>query len=272
MNKYTVLLIGSNGFLGSSLKFYLKTKNFKVETVSIRTRNDIANLIEKVNCSKTYYKIINAGWSGVINGSLNKDKQNENLELQTYLFQIANSPFVIKFINFGTYNEYGDVEGILTEDLINLKPVSEYAIVKNILRQYIDSNNYWKNFLHIRIANVYGPNQPENSLYGTLLNYSNKPLYFGAGNALRDMLYIDDFCNAIFLILNSDVSGILNIGTGTSITNKKFIILLSKLFKIPLNHIYFDQQKRDNIFMSEKFTLSVEKAKSILGWETSFIL
>ena len=205
-------------------------------------------------------------------GSLNRSIQNENLELQKYLFQITFSPNVIKFINFGTYNEYGAVEGVLTENLINLKPVSEYAVVKNILRQYIESNNYFGKFLHLRIANVFGPNQPENSLYGTLLNYSNKPLYFGAGNALRDMLYIDDFCNAIFQILNSDINGILNIGSGVSITNKNFIVLLSKLFKIPSSHLYFDHQKRDNIFMSEKFTLSVEKAKSILGWETSFIL
>ena len=272
MNEYNVLIVGSNGFLGKSLTIYLKKKNVKVETVSIRTKNDIDNITEKINGSNIYYKIINAGWSGVINGSLNKDIQKENLELQNYLFQITKSQFVLKFINFGSYNEYGDVEGVLTEDLIDLKPVSEYAVVKNILRQCIDSNYNWESFIHCRIANVFGPNQPENTLYGTLLNYSNKPLYFGAGNALRDMLYIDDFCNAIFLILNSDLNGILNIGSGKSITNKNFIILLSELFKIPLNHLYFDPQKRDNIFMSENFTLSVDKAKSLLGWNTSFVL
>lgn len=272
MNEFTVLLTGSNGFLGKSLKIYLNSKNVKIETVSIRTKHDIDKLIDKVNASKNNYKIINAGWSGVINGSLNKDTQYVNFELQKYFFQISHSPNVIKFINFGSYNEYGDIEGMLTEDLINLKPISEYAVVKNMLRHYIEDSYHWKNFLHIRIANVYGPNQPTNSLYGTLLNFSNNPLYFGAGNALRDMLHIDDFCNAIYLILYSNLNGILNLGSGESITNKKFIILLSNLLKIPLNQLYFDQKKRDNIFMSENFTLSIEKAKSILDWNPSFVL
>jgi len=99
MNEYNVLIVGSNGFLGKSLTIYLK-KNVKVETVSIRTKNDIDNITEKINRSNIYYKIINAGWSGVINGFLNKDIQKGNLELQNYLFQITKSPFVLKFINF----------------------------------------------------------------------------------------------------------------------------------------------------------------------------
>jgi nucleoside-diphosphate-sugar epimerase len=272
MDEFTVLLTGSNGFLGKSLKIYLNEKNVKIETISIRTKLDIDKLIDKVNVSKNNYKIINAGWSGVTNGSLNKETQNVNFELQKYLFQISHLPNVIKFINFGSYNEYGDIEGVLTEDLINLKPISEYAIVKDLLRQHIDTIYNWKNFLHLRIANVFGPNQPINSLYGTLLNYSNSPLNFGAGNALRDMLYIDDFCHAIFLILFSNLNGILNIGSGESITNKKFIMLLSNMLKIPSNQLYFDQKKRDNTFMNDNFTLSIEKAKSLLGWNPAFIL
>ncbi len=266
MSDYTVLLTGANGFLGSSLKEYLQTKKVNVETASIRTKNDIDNLIQMINTAKVHYKILNAGWSGVINGSLNRETQNENLELQEYLFKIADSSSVLRFINFGSYNEYGSVNGLLTEDITDLKPVSEYAIVKNALRESIENSKNAEKYLHIRIANVYGPRQPSSSLYGTLLRYSGKPLYFGAGNALRDLLYIGDFCNAILHVLGSDLNGVLNIGSGISVTNKDFIIRVSESLKIPNSQLHFDHQKRDNIFMSDDFTLSIDKVKTLLGW------
>ena len=119
----------------------------------------------------------------------------------------------------------------------------------------------------MRISNIFGPLQPSNSLYGTLLRYDNESINLGAGNALRDMLYIDDFCNAISLILDSDIYGILNIGSGKSITNREFIIKISNVLNIPLGHLNFNDDHKDNVFMSDNFTLSIEKAKLLIGWE-----
>lgn len=267
MFKFNILLTGSNGFLGSAIRKHFQTIGVDIETACIRSKTDVDVLIHRINKSKAQYKILNAGWSGVKYGSLSLDIQNQNLELQKYLFQIADCSSVIHFINFGSYNEYGSLTGLLTEDLKFLKPISEYAIVKNILRRDIEDRINASKYLHLRISNVYGPTQPLNSLYGTILGYSNKPLNFGAGNAIRDMLYIDDLCDAIFRILNSDINGILNIGSGISLSNKEFILRLSAKLKIPVSQINFDNTKKDNIFMADDFTLSVSKAKTLLGWE-----
>ena len=269
MYDYVVLLTGSNGFLGRSLEIFLRLKNIKIETISLRTKNDIDNLEIKLRNSSVRYFILNAGWSGVKIGSLDKEIQQFNVGYQKLLLNVARYPSVIRFINFGSYNEYGSINGILIEGTKNLHPVSEYAKAKNELRAYIEESLYSIKFLHLRIANIYGPRQPLNSLYRTLLMYKNNPLSLGAGNALRDMLHIDDFCNAIFLILNSEISGILNIGSGISLTNKEFVLKMSKILNIPLNHLCFNEKKRDNEFMSNDFILSVDKAQELLGWKSS---
>lgn len=267
MDDYIVLLTGSNGFLGTSLKAFLSCKCIKIETFSLRTQNDIADLEIKLRNSGEKYIILNAGWSGVKIGSLDKEIQQFNLEYQKLLINVARFPSVIRFINFGSYNEYGSTKGILKEGMKDLNPVSEYAKAKNELRTYIEESAYFDKFLHLRIANIYGPGQPSNSLYTTLLMYKNKPLSLGAGNALRDMLYIDDFCNALLLIIKSKINGILNIGSGISLTNREFVLKTSETLNIPLNHLCFNEDRRDNVFMSEDFTLNVEKAHKLLGWK-----
>jgi nucleoside-diphosphate-sugar epimerase len=109
-----------------------------------------------------------------------------------------------------------------------------------------------------------------NTLYGTLINYlsSNQSLKFGACNSQRDMLYISDFCHSIELIIKQTIplSGVLNIGSGHTRSNKDFILDFARKNNIPESVIHFDEGKIENNIMSEDYSLSIQKAKEILNW------
>lgn len=267
MNKYIIILTGSNGFLGSSLLNFLKKRGYEVKTVALRSKNDVDKIEQELNSSDKFYKILNAGWANVKIDTFNNNAQQSNLELQKYFFNLTKLTCVLSFINFGSYNEYGTIPGLLTENLLNLNPISEYAIAKNMLRNEIEKHKYHEKFIHLRISNIYGPAQATNTLYGTLIRYNNKPLHFGACNSIRDCLYIEDFCNAMISILNSNLNGLLNIGLGKSISNEEFVYKIANKINIPQKDLQFNKTMKETELMGRDYMLSIEKIKSLTGWE-----
>lgn len=267
MNKFVILLTGSNGFLGSSLLSFLSRKGYEVKSIVLRSKKDVDKIEERLINSPFFYIILNAGWSSVKSNTFDFNAQQSNLELQKYFFNLTSLTSVLRFINFGSYNEYGFVSGLLDESLLNLNPISEYAKAKNLLRHEIENHKYYEKFIHLRISNIYGPNQAENTLYGTLLRYNNMPLNFGACNSIRDCLYIEDFCNAIEMVLKSNLNGILNLGLGKSISNEDFIYKIANKLNIPKNHLHFNKTLKETELMGTEYTLSIEKIRSLTGWE-----
>jgi nucleoside-diphosphate-sugar epimerase len=79
-----------------------------------------------------------------------------------------------------------------------------------------------------RIFNVYGPNEPPHRLLPSLLSKlkSGSPVSLSAGTQVRDFIYVDDVCDALWKIaeglMNNDLpSGAYNVctGIGTSVAD-----------------------------------------------------
>lgn len=263
-NNIEIILTGSNGFLGSQI--LQKINKFKFNVFKIRSEASIHNIkLFLINNPNTEFIFLNAGWQDVKESNPNKDSIEKNFSIQTKILDLIKFNNIKKFINFGTYNEYGLLKGNLSEDILNLKPISEYAKLKYKIYKISLLQYQFHKYVHLRICNIYGESQNESSLYGTLLSYKKyrKKLIFYNNIILRDMMHVNDFIESLKLILISDIHGVVNIGSGRAITNIDFIKNKCLEFEIPISDIEFIDNEVDHYYMSNDFNLCIKKLNDL---------
>ena len=102
------------------------------------------------------------------------------------------------------------------------QPRDNYGANKLSCEHYIElyNQNYGLPYVILRYANVYGPHQDVKGEAGVVAIFSGAMLadqatyITGDGGQQRDFVYVDDVARANFLALNSDLTGIYNVGTG----------------------------------------------------------
>ena len=124
-----------------------------------------------------------------------------------------------------------------------------------------------------RCSNNYGPYQfPEKLIPLMIANALNdKPLpVYGAGENVRDWLYVDDHCKAIDLIIHKGkVGGIYNVGGHNEMKNIDIVKLICQALDKPeslINHVT-DRKGHDM-----RYAIDPTKIHNELGWlpETKF--
>ncbi|GMQ94580.1 MAG: dTDP-glucose 4,6-dehydratase [Acidimicrobiia bacterium] len=173
-----------------------------------------------------------------------------------------------RFVHISTDEVYGSVPvGFPTEDAA-LNPTSPYSSSKAgsdlLVHSYYATYGY--DTVVTRCTNNYGPYQfPEKviPLFVTNLIEGKKVPLYGAGEAERDWLYVEDHCAAIALIIEAGESGeIYNVGANAQLAN------------IDLTHGILDATGRDESYIDYvedrlghdmRYAVDSEKVRS-LGW------
>ena len=134
---------------------------------------------------------------------------------------------------------YGAPESLPLVEASAAKPLSPYGLEKLINDQYaaLYRNLYGVSSVGMRYFNVYGPRQDPQSPYsGVIAKFADglesaKSLrVFGDGLQTRDFIYVGDVARANVLALQSDAGGVLNVGTGTSVTLLELIEAMKEAF------------------------------------------
>ena len=137
---------------------------------------------------------------------------------------------------------YGVPETLPLLETSTVKPLSPYGLEKFINDQYaaLYLGLYGVSSVGMRYFNVYGPRQDPKSPYaGVISKFANglegaKPLrVFGDGLQTRDFIYVGDVAHANALALQADVAGVLNVGTGSSVTLLALIDAMKEAFDKP---------------------------------------
>ena len=146
---------------------------------------------------------------------------NTNLNLlMEVLSHCKNSDVIFNFVSSGFV--YGsEVINASEEDYCN--PKGFYSITKRTAEQMLITfcETFGVKYRIFRLANVYG-NDKNRSIKKNVLGYIIDRLkcdeevnLYNYGKFKRDFIFVDDVCDAInFLINNSNVNEIYNIGTG----------------------------------------------------------
>jgi len=173
---------------------------------------------------------------------------------------------------------YGVPEALPLTEANTAKPLSPYGLEKFINDQYaaLYGELYGVSSVGMRYFNVYGPRQDPKSPYaGVISKFADglegaSPLrVFGDGSQTRDFIYVGDVARANVLALQGDVVGVLNVGTGTSVTLLELIEAMKEAFDKPAM-VRHEPPATGDIAHS---ATNPARLKQTLGWQpaTTFV-
>jgi len=152
------------------------------------------------------------------------------------------------------------------------EPQSPYGTAKlsgeHLLEYYKQHEDL--NYTAFRFFNVYGPRQSTDAYYTSVINVFIKrllngqsPEIHGTGEQKMDFIHVRDIARGLYLGMESDFDGIVNLGSG-SMTS------IAELAEILIDIANVDEQPeyipRDVIVSERK--AATERAKQKLGFET----
>ena len=244
-----VLILGSNGLVGSSLSRVLTKDGYFNEIISA-TRKD-ADLLDLSETKKLIQEtkpnvVINAAAKvgGVLaNNSHRSEFLIENIKININLLESIIPFSEIKVINLGSSCIYPlNAENPIKEESImsgKLEPTnSPYAMAKLTAIELGDSisKQFGHQITNLMPTNLYGPNDnfsDKNShvipgliqrFHKAKINNADSVEVWGSGNPKREFLYVDDLSECIMHILKNNIDdSLLNIGSGHEVSIKELV-------------------------------------------------
>jgi UDP-glucose 4-epimerase len=226
-----ILIIGSLGFIGSSLKLALSEKhdvhgadifNYNSKNyTSVKNSELLVDLIKK----NKYDLIINCSGSANVQFSFSSPYEDYNLNVNNVFLHLDNikqySPCT-KYLLLSSAAVYGNPKVFPVCENNSIAPISPYGYHKlaaeNLCKEFNDIYNIQT--LIVRIFSAYGPGLKK-QLFWDLhqkCQKSNRVELFGTGEETRDFIFIDDLLKALELVMvnSSFENDIINIGSGYS--------------------------------------------------------
>ena len=274
--KKKILVTGGTGFIGSAICNFFSDKGYQITILDNNSRGKIKRIkinrnikiingditiyndvyrasknqdyifhLAAINGTKNFYKypfeVLDVSTKGIINIIKLCEKLKINKLLIASSSEVYSTPSKIPTT---------EKERILIPDIMN--PRFSYSGGKIISELYgIHSmNKKIKNIIIFRPHNVYGPNMgvdhviPEiiNKILTSIKNKNYKITIQGNGLQKRSFIFIDDFLNALYLVIKKGNNEIINIGTNDLITIKKLIKNILKHFPNFKFKITFDNK------------------------------
>lgn len=247
-NSVSCFLIGGSGFLGSAFSTYLKQKKITAcslirgEIFDTRTHELHQEIFDKIPVSKTKNIIIDFAYASVPHTSFfnpikdfTENLNNINCHLD-FASKLPNATYI--YISSGG-TVYGNIahEIPIKEDADNF-PISPYGITKLASEKYtfMHKEIFGLDVKIVRPANIYGPGQRPFRGQGFIATAISKMILeepiqlFGNGDIIRDYLHIDDFCRALYSIVDKGVNGnIYNVGSQVGYSTNEVLEIIKQV-------------------------------------------
>ena len=279
-----VLVVGGTGFLGSNFINLAVKKKFKVYSLSTKkpVKKDKVENVKYLTCDISSYsslaRVIKFDVDYVINFGGYVDHTNKKKTFDSHFVGCKNlvsffkDKSIKKFIQIGSSLEYGNSKSPHYENKSKFfvqKVKSIYAKSKLLsTRHCLDANR--KFFFPVTILRpylIYGPGQKTNRLIPFIVTQclDGKVFNCSSGNQIRNFLFINDFINAVFMILKSkNTSGqIINIGSDKNLKVKSVIKKIQKLIKNGKPQFGKIKLRKDEVIKSFP---SIKKIKKLIYW------
>jgi nucleoside-diphosphate-sugar epimerase len=171
----------------------------------------------------------------------------ESLENDRYL--ALSRTFVTRFLEIGGRHataigscaEYRPGACRLSEDTTPLAPTTRYGICKNELRTKLTELTATRggSLCWARLFYPFGPGEHQARLCSYLIRQmiAGKPITLTAPKSIRDYIYIDDVAAALLKLIEEQVSGDFNVGTGIGIEIAQIAKEIAELLGAPFTPI-----------------------------------
>lgn len=292
--KQTALIIGGNGFIGSSIAFALLKEGWNVRILdiidsSLFKNSDIEVIVGSINNSTTIERALKGVTTVFYFASHSLPSINPNFLSNEIDGTLKNLDLVlskmvemdVKKIVFpssgGTI--YGDINEQRAKEDDSLEPTSSYGVGKLLSEEIIKFYNrvHGIKYLIIRVANVYGcpferkVNQGAIDIFiQNILLDRPISIWGDIEETIRDYIFIDDLCSAI-LALVRDICAetqIYNIGTGHGHTLKEIVNAIQDIMNKEV-HVKIEKMKSSGI---KRSILDIDKLFSEESWQPEYTL
>lgn len=210
-----VLITGAGGFIGGNLAAYLSNRNYDVTKFDISLGN--SGLPDVMNQDI----VIHLGGNPDTTETNVKKILEQNFEYSVMLYELCEL-YEIKFQYASSASVYGASKSFKESDFC--KPLSPYAFSKYMFDCWLMNQNY--PYQGFRYFNVYGLGEdkkgnqasPVSKFIKQALTNGHIEIFENSEKYKRDFVSVDDVCEMHFRMLNSNASGVFNIGTGDPIS------------------------------------------------------
>ena len=229
-----ILIIGSEGFIGSHLVSYYTKLGHVVCKVDILAKTENGYIqVDKDN--PDFHQVLSnfradycLNCSGAASVPYSFEQPLNDFKLNVYnVVKLLDAIRVYspdcKFVNFSSAAVYGNPKTIPISEDFTKSPISPYgfhkSMVENIMEEY---NKYFSlRTCTLRLFSAYGNGLRKQimfDLYNKFISNTEVKL-FGTGKETRDYIHIDDICNVVELILNNSnfENEIINVANGEEI-------------------------------------------------------
>ena len=287
-----LLVTGGLGFIGSNFILNILKNNSDITVTNVDAEligSDPSNL-DELNDSSNYKYV-----KGNITNKILMEKLIENsdcvvnfaaesfvdrsiVDANQFLVSNIRGTYTIleiirnhkkRFVQISTDEVFGSMEIGSADEEHRLNPSNPYAATKASAELLVNSyvNTYDLDCVITRCTNNYGPRQFYEKLVpkAIFLAKQNKkiPIY-GRGKNIRDWIYVDDHCDAVFKILLDGKQGqSYNISANNEIDN---ISLVKKILEIMDKSSDLINFVEDRPGHDLRYSLDSTKIRNSLGW------
>ena len=297
-NFMKLLVTGGLGFIGSNFILQVLKNNSNIEITNLDASlygSNKMNLSEIENNDK--YKFVGGNITDkalmeklilqndtIINFAAESFVDRSISEAKPFLDSNVIGVFTIleilkkykkKLIHISTDEVFGSLKNEIADEKFRFNPSSPYSATKASSELLINSYNltYDCDCVITRCTNNYGPRQyPEKLIPKVILLAQNNkkiPIY-GNGKNIRDWIFVNDHCNAIFEVLEKGESGeSYNISSKYELDNITIVETILEIMGKSLDLIEFVEDRPGHDF---RYSLDSSKISKEIGWKnkTSF--
>jgi len=289
-----IFITGGAGFIGSHLTEYLfkkfkKSKIFvydkityaaniknlkkiiKSERVKI-IKKDILNYKDLKKFSKKSDILIHAAAESHVDKSFNLTNEfiKTNVLGTKNILDACKENKIKKIIHISTDEVYGQIRQSSFDEKSRFNPSNPYSSSKSAAEMIVNGyiHSYKIPIIIIRANNIFGTRQhPEKLISGCCWSFIKKKKFpiHGSGNQKRSFLYIRDFCEGIYTIINKGkINEIYNIGSNFEYKNIDVVKMIAKENKLNFKkNVYYSE---DRPFNDYRYSINFNKIKK-LGWK-----
>jgi nucleoside-diphosphate-sugar epimerase len=243
-----VLITGASGFIGRQAIVPLVEKGFEVHCVCRTTKSDTvsdeknviwhkADLLNRTDVKKIFDSVspkylLHLAWDVKPGSYLESINNFDWLLSSLHLLKEFAKYGGRRAVCAGTCFEYDLRYGYCTENLTPTIPSTYYGSCKHQLQsvgeKYAEKAGF--DFAWGRIFYPYGPYEyPKRLVPSVILSLLNDEVaQCTHGNQVRDFLHVSDVAGAFVTLLDSDVNGNVNIGSGKAVSIKELVLQIAK--------------------------------------------
>ena len=289
-----LLVTGGLGFIGSNfiLKLLNETNEFDIINVDAELCGANQKNLDSIKNHKKYEFVKgNITNKRLMEELISKCDAVVNFAAESFVDRSINNadPFLVsnirgaftildiitkqkkRMIQISTDEVFGSLSTGTADEQTKFNPSSPYAATKAAAELLINSFSvtYNPDVVITRCTNNYGPRQfPEKLIPKTIIlakQGKNIPIY-GNGKNLRDWIFVEEHCDAVYeILMNGKSSQTYNISANNEINNLEIVNKILEIMGKSSDLIEFVEDRPGH---DQRYSLDSSKIKNEFGWST----